>query len=199
MTLLIFMTVKIQVAKSQQTQATYNLSLALESMNSTTLLSQVTNLVSVISLTPLTATSVQADACQAGSYSLDDAQTCTLCPTGKYSGVITAVSIDTCVSCGAGKFQNITGASSETQCINCPANTYFTGTSGGSLSVCVECPSFSASFPGSQLLQSCVCNPGYSGPNGKNYFPEILWDSAGMTVCPPQEAPVRPATHPYGA
>lgn len=155
-------------AQAQQTQATYNLSLALESMTESLLLSsQVTNLASVVSLTPLTATTVQVDACQAGSYSPDDAQTCTLCPVGKYSETVTATSINTCIACGAGKYQNTTGASSISQCVNCPANTYFTGTGGASLSVCVQCPAFTGSYPGSQLLQSCVCLPGYSGPNGK--------------------------------
>lgn len=166
-TILVVVLTLARITYAQQTQATYNLSLALESMDSQTLLlSQITNLVSVVSLTPLTATTVQVDACQAGSYSPDDAQTCTLCPVGKYSGSVTATSISTCVSCGAGKYQNITGASSESQCINCPANTYFTGTAGASISVCVQCPVYSGSYPGSQLLQSCVCSPGYSGPNG---------------------------------
>lgn len=167
---LLLLMLTIQPSNAQQTIATYNLSSVLESMDSQTLLSQVSNLVSVVSFTPLSDTTVQVDACQAGSYSPDDAQTCTLCPVGKYSGAITATSINTCVSCGAGKYQNITGASSESQCVNCPSNTYYTGTAGGALSVCVQCPAYSGSYPGSQLLQSCVCLPGYSGPNGESPF-----------------------------
>jgi hypothetical protein len=155
-----------QMINSQQTQATYNVSLALESLTDAILLSQVTSLTSVISSTPLTATTVQVDSCLAGSFSPVDAQTCTLCSIGKYSETVTATSINTCIPCSAGKYQNITGASSVSQCINCPVNTYFTGTNGGDLSVCEKCPAFSYSFQGSQLLASCVCLPGYSGPNG---------------------------------
>lgn len=164
-------------AYAQQTLATYNISNALESVNtaSFTIASLGTSsLLGVDSLIILAPTGVQAESCLAGSYSPSDAQTCTLCPTGTYSQATTATSIDTCISCGAGKYQNMTGASSESHCINCPANTYFTGTRGTSISVCTPCPIFSTSFPGSQLPESCICAPGYSGPNGENNSPFLI-------------------------
>ena len=197
----ILMFTSVQGIFGQQTQATYNLSSALESMTTAILTAQVSNLASVVSLQPLRPTRVQVEACQAGSFSLDDAQTCTLCSMGKYSGATTAVSSATCVSCGAGKYQNITGATREGQCQNCPPNTYFTGTSGESLSVCVPCPAFSGSFSGSGLLQSCVCSPGYSGPNGESCDTHPPHATRGTDCCAggEQEGLARPATRQYGA
>ena len=157
-------------AQAQQTSATYNISNALDSVNANTFLSAtpgLSNLLAVNSLTVLTATAVQVESCLAGSYSPDDAQTCTLCPTGTYSQTVIATSINTCIPCSSGKYQNITGASSTGQCLDCPSNTYFNRTAGTSISVCDPCPPLTLSFPGSQLLQSCFCAPGYSGPNGK--------------------------------
>lgn len=111
-------------------------------------------------------TSVQADACPPGYYSYDDAQTCTACPSGKYSSTPTASSVDTCISCEAGKYSGTVGANSSSTCINCPNATYFAGTAGTSLAVCLACPANSSSYPGSKLLQACVCLPGFVGFNG---------------------------------
>lgn len=165
-------TLSTSIMAQQQTSGTYNLSNALESLTASTLLTQVktsTGGQAIVNatVTALTPTTVQVDACLAGSYSAADAQTCTLCPAGKYSAAITATSIDTCVACVSGKYSNATGAGSVASCVNCPANTYFTGTGGSSLGVCVACPAFSGSYEGASLLQWCVCSPGYSGPNGE--------------------------------
>ena len=111
-------------------------------------------------------TSVQADACPPGYYSYDDAQTCTACPSGKYSSTPTASSVDTCIACESGKYSGTVGANSSSTCINCPNATYFAGTAGTSLAVCLACPANSSSYPGSKLLQACVCLPGFAGPNG---------------------------------
>ena len=111
-------------------------------------------------------TSVQADACPPGYYSYDDAQTCTACPAGKYSSTSTASSVDTCLACEAGKYSGTVGANSSSTCINCPNATYFAGTAGTSLAVCLACPANSSSYPGSKLLQACVCLPGFAGANG---------------------------------
>lgn len=168
----------VDQAQAQPTRATYNISNALESVNANTFLlatPALSNLLAVDSLTVLTATGVQVYACLAGSYSPDDAQTCTLCPTGTYSQTITATSINTCIPCSAGKYQNITGASRVDQCLNCPSNTYFNSTAGTSISACIPCPPLTLSFPGSQLLQSCFCSPGYSGPNGKKLFSKSIF------------------------
>lgn len=112
------------------------------------------------------ATTVQAYACQAGYYSYDDAQTCTACPAGKYSPTGAATGVDTCISCESGKYSGTVGANSSSTCIDCPNATYFAGTAGTSLAVCVACPANSSSYPGSKLLQACVCLGGFSGPNG---------------------------------
>ena len=111
-------------------------------------------------------TSVRVDACLPGYYSYDDAQTCTACPAGKYSPTNAAPSIDTCLSCESGKYSATLGANSSATCLDCPTATYFPGTAGASLAVCLACPANSSSYPGSKLLQACVCNGGYSGPNG---------------------------------
>jgi len=174
----------------QQTLSMYNLSNALESLTSNALITQVKTstggqAITTASVTALTPTTVQVDACLAGSYSGADAQTCTLCPAGKYSAAITATSSDTCVACGPGKYSNTTGAGSAASCVNCPANTYYTGSGGASVGVCVACPAFSGSYEGAPLLQWCVCLPGYSGPNGA--FRRV-WRVAG--VCLPDSVVV---------
>jgi len=110
--------------------------------------------------------SVQADACLPGYYSNDDALTCIACPSGKYSSTPTASSVDTCIACESGKYSGTVGANSSSTCLNCPNATYFAGTAGTSLAVCLACPANSSSYPGSKLLQACVCNGGWSGSNG---------------------------------
>ena len=111
-------------------------------------------------------TTVQVDSCLAGYYSYDDAETCSACPAGKYSTVVTANSIDTCVSCESGKYSSTVGANSSATCLNCPNATYFAGTAGTGIGVCVACPANSYSYMGAKIRQACICSPGYSGPNG---------------------------------
>lgn len=106
------------------------------------------------------------DACPAGYFSYADAQACTSCGAGKYSGTVTATTEQTCISCEAGKYSASLAASSVDTCANCPANFYFSGSGGASIAVCLECPSNSSSYAGSKLVQACICNGGYSGPNG---------------------------------
>jgi len=112
------------------------------------------------------ATTVTVSACTAGYYSPDDAQTCTACPAGTYSTTVTATSVQTCVSCESGKYSGTVGAGSSATCINCPNGTYFAGTGGTNSGVCLACPGNSSSYPGSKLLQACVCTGGFSGANG---------------------------------
>lgn len=163
-----FMVICIYHINAQQTLVTYNITDATESMNFTvTWTSRVSNLISVPMFTELSETTVRVDVCITGSYSHVDSQTCTLCPQGKYSPTIAAVSIATCLSCGSGKYQNDTGATSEAQCQLCPINTYNTNQGSGALTECQACPTNSRSAQGSSALTSCVCAPGYSGPNGK--------------------------------
>ena len=155
---------------TQQTSVTYEITDALESLTANVLLSAVPpldNLLYVQSLTPLTLTTVLVEACDAGAYSGIDSQTCSLCQAGSYSETVTATSQDTCIPCGTGKYSNASGASSPTFCKDCPVNTYGLSTGTFSIELCLPCPTNSFSYQGSQMLQSCVCLPGYSGPNGE--------------------------------
>ena len=150
-------------------QATYNVINSLDSISSAILVNTVSNLNNKYppTITSTSLVTVVAETCVAGGYSLIDSQVCTLCLPGKYSASITAVSVDTCLSCGSGMYSTAAGAVSGGTCSQCPINTYFTGTVGTSLAACLPCPVSSGSYAGSQLLQSCVCLPGYSGANGE--------------------------------
>lgn len=155
-------------SSAQETLVIYNITDASTNMNFTvTWTSRVNNLISVPTFTELSETIVRVNVCLAGSYSHVDSQTCTLCGRGTYSETIAAVSIATCVSCGSGKYQNETGVGSETQCRLCPNHTYNPVIGSVSLTECLACPANSRSAQGSSALTSCVCAPGYSGPNGK--------------------------------
>ena len=148
--------------------ATYNAINALDSTTSEILLAQVSNLRQLYPpiITSTSLVSVVGQTCVAGGYSLIDSQSCMLCVAGKYSVTVSATSVNTCLSCGLGTYSNVTGAGGPSTCLQCPANTYNAVISGASLAACLPCPAFSGSYVGSQLLQSCVCLPGYSGANG---------------------------------
>lgn len=158
----------IPIACQQQTQATYNLTDALES---TLLVGEfrVTGLTEIVSLTPLTATTVQVEACLAGTFSYADAQQCTACGTGYYSTVVTATTKDVCLACAVGKYSNLTIASSPSACTDCPANTYGY-LQAVTMDFCLPCPVNTWSYQGSSWITSCVCSPGYSGPNGEQWW-----------------------------
>ena len=132
--------------------------------------------------------SLQVYECQAGYYSDADAQTCTACQMGKYSGSAVASSSSTCISCESGKYSGVFGAISSAACLACPNGTYYEGVAGTSLSACLACPANSTSYPGSRLLQACVCWPGYSGANGQACSPcnASVWCLFGQAnPCPP--------------
>ena len=113
-----------------------------------------------------TAGSVHCDECEAGKHKpvAGTNTACDVCQAGKYkatAGVNTA-----CDNCGAGKYLTATGASSESSCVTCAANTY-SGTLGATAdSTCVACLTNSQSASGSPDSTSCLCNGGYTGPNG---------------------------------
>lgn len=111
-------------------------------------------------------TTLQVEECIPGYYSYDDAQTCTACGAGKYSTAYTATTEMTCVACESGKYSSSLAASNSQFCLDCPVNTYFDGTSGQSVNACTACPGNSSSYAGSRLLQACVCDGGFMGPNG---------------------------------
>ena len=174
--------------EAQQTDANYNIAGATIGMTASSLASAGLPSYSQLTLTETSAVAVGVHACPAGGYSLDDAQVCTLCPAGKFSTSVTAVSSATCVSCEAGKYSLAVGASSSSTCIDCQNGTY-SETVGASLaSVCLSCPANSSSFSGSKLLQACWCNGGFAGPNGAACSPcnASTWCLWGQVYpCPP--------------
>jgi hypothetical protein len=69
----------------------------------------------------------------------------------------------TCTACAAGKYKTATGSAA---CTDCGAGKYLTTTGATALATCTACPSNSQSGLGSTALTSCVCNLGFTGPNG---------------------------------
>jgi hypothetical protein len=175
-------------ATGQQTDAYHSITGASVSMTATTLASAGLPSYSQLTLVDTSVVTVGVEACPAGGYSLDDAQTCTLCPAGKYSGTVSASSSAACVSCEAGKYSLAVGASSSLTCTDCQNGTY-SETVGASLAgTCLSCPANSSSYPGSKLLQACWCLPGYAGPNGAACSPcnTSTWCLFGQAYpCPP--------------
>ena len=140
-------------------------------------------------------------------------QECTLCPQGKYSAAIGAVTEDTCLPCpknkttltagmqfvatckcqagfgplgqdcgactvgtykssigdydcdlcAAGTFSDRIGTK---ECSNCPGGTYRGASGGTSSKACLPCSRDSDSAAGSVVAADCLCNKGFSGPEG---------------------------------
>ena len=118
--------------------------------------------------------------CSANTYSTvtgaNSVSTCQSCPSNTESGDgstaltscvcklgYTGPNGGTCTACQPGKYKSVTGSSN---CLNCSANTYSTATGAIASATCQNCPSFTQSNAGSSALTSCVCNPGYTGPDG---------------------------------
>ena len=133
-------------------------------------------------------------ACQAGTFKdVNGSAPCSLCPQGKYS-TGTAETSDTtcsacpqphtysgagsstvtnctcnlghtgpdggpCTPCVAGKYKDVNGS---VACSLCEAGKYSTGTA----STCALCPEDTLSIAGSPALTNCICNLGYTGPDG---------------------------------
>lgn len=69
--------------------------------------------------------------------------------------------VSQCTSCLPGKY----ATRGSHLCTSCPANTYSTQNRATSSATCLACPANSQSSTGST---SCLCNPGYSGPDSQN-------------------------------
>ena len=68
-----------------------------------------------------------------------------------------------CVACPAGKFKTVQGSAA---CSDCPSHTYSTATAKTD-STCSSCPTNAVTLQtGSNVLSQCVCNLGFTGPNG---------------------------------
>lgn len=68
-----------------------------------------------------------------------------------------------CVACPPGKFKTVQGSAA---CSDCPSHTYSTLTAKTD-STCSSCPTNAVTLQtGSNVATQCVCNLGYTGPNG---------------------------------
>jgi hypothetical protein len=177
------------VADGSQIQATFFIPGASLNMTADSLATAGLPSYSALTLQDLGPLSLEVYECQAGYYSDADAQTCSACAAGKYSERVVANSSSTCLSCESGKYSSAVGAASGASCLDCPNGTYYEGVAGPSLASCLPCPANSTSYPGSRLLQACVCLPGYSGANGQACSPcnASVWCLYGQAnPCPPQ-------------
>jgi hypothetical protein len=74
------------------------------------------------------------------------------------------VSMCVCV-CLQGTYKETSGSE---KCMLCPVNTYNTLDASSEAAACLLCPSDSNSPSGTTTLENCLCNVGYTGPNGGN-------------------------------
>ncbi len=96
--------------------------------------------------------------CNLGYTDANDG-TCDACAAGKYKP---ATGAGTCTDCLAGKYVIDVGADT---CTNCDVNTYSAAVGATLPDTCVACVN-SQSPSGSVALTNCICNMGYTGPNG---------------------------------
>lgn len=152
------------------TTATYTIDDASESLTSSVIGNSFSSPESGIAMTVdmfnLEESRVIPETCPAGSYSESGSSVCTNCPAGSYSQTSSATALGDCISCDAGKYSNVSGASRADACINCHPGKYSVTVGGSSEEVCLSCPVNSYSAAGSQALTGCVCDAGFSGPNG---------------------------------
>ena len=119
------------------------------------------------------------DGCSQGKFSNHTGAitqyVCTDCPAGKMT--VSSSGSVACIDCVTGKFAS---SSSQSVCSNCAAGKYsgtgftvccanssYCGNNEYMLSgTCQSCPAQSTAPACSTTLTSCLCNPGFSGPNG---------------------------------
>ena len=90
-----------------------------------------------------------------------------------------------CTACIAGTFKPANGSQ---QCVACSAGKYGSTSAAVESSACLDCPVASISSEASSSQEHCVCNKGYTGPNGGScseceagkYKPTI-----GSSLCTP--------------
>lgn len=124
-----------------------------------------------------TATCIQ---CAIGTYSAAvgtmDISTCNPCPANSNSPAGSTLITDCtcnkgytgpgatqCSACSAGKYKDTQGAA---ECSSCPRKTYSTTVAAEASSTCLSCPANTDSPVASGLLTKCICNAGYTGPDG---------------------------------
>lgn len=68
-----------------------------------------------------------------------------------------------CTACAAGTYKDAIGSS---ECTSCPPATYSSTVGANGAAYCLACPAYTTSRQGSTLLSHCICNAGYTGPDG---------------------------------
>jgi hypothetical protein len=147
--------------------------------------------------------SASCSLCMPGKYSTETGQievaTCQHCPNGTTSyagsGNITNCSCTygytaaratfgtQCMACAAGKFKDSIGSG---ECSLCPGGTYSAETGQASNATCTLCPTGGYSSPGVITIMDCMCNLGYTGPNGTNCsacVPGKFKNTSGTMAC----------------
>ena len=87
------------------------------------------------------------------------------------------------MACTAGKFKDSVGPG---ECSLCPGGTYSARTGQPSNATCTLCPTRGYSSPGSDTIMDCMCNLGYTGPNGTNCsacVPGKFKSTSGTMAC----------------
>ena len=131
-----------------------------------------------------------------GTYSLAGSSACTSCPANSNSAVsssdVTACRCNSgytganglpCTSCEPGQYKPLPGPGN---CTNCSGGTYSVAQGATSEDVCTECANNTDSLPGSGSLTACLCNAGYSGPDGGLCLPCVAGfykHTPGSGVC----------------
>jgi hypothetical protein len=106
------------------------------------------------------AASVSANNCVCNmGFTGPDGGACLSCAAGKYKAVTGS---NACTQCEAGKHIASSGATTIDSCTNCGVNTY----SSADNSACEACPSNSVSVEASSVVIDCICDIGFTGPNG---------------------------------
>jgi hypothetical protein len=116
--------------------------------------------------------------CSQGTYSETGSAACSACPSHSFSGFgSTSVSNCTCnlgysgpdggacTACVAGKYKAVNGTA---LCSLCSRGKYSGDSAAISEVTCRECPSNADSHEGTNSTLGCICNFGYTGPNGDN-------------------------------
>ena len=102
--------------------------------------------------------------------------TCKDCPSDTYSGQGSSVLANcscnkgytgpdglACVACAGGTYKDVNGSS---PCALCSQGKYSAGTAQISEATCTACPAYTNSPDGSIVVTHCICNKGYTGPDG---------------------------------
>ena len=85
---------------------------------------------------------------------------CVACASGRFKESLGSAP---CAPCAAGKYSALNASSA---CISCAGGKFLARTGAATADACEECAGDSHSQPGSDTATACVCNMGYTGPDG---------------------------------